>query len=237
MSDSSQRVMFITGASKGIGRYLAEFYCQLGFFVFGCSRSACDLKHDNYFHLEGDVTSEASVKSFMKTIREKKGRLDVVLNNAGVASMNHSLLVPFSTVERLFSTNVFGTFLVSREAARLLQKSSSPRIVNFSTVAVALDLEGEAVYAASKAAVESLTRVMAKELSSWGITVNAVGPTPVKTDLIRSISEEKINELLAKQAIKRLGTFEDVQNLISFFIDPKTNFVTGQIVYLGGVVP
>jgi 3-oxoacyl-[acyl-carrier protein] reductase len=109
------------------------------------------------------------------------------------------------------------------------------RIVNFATVATALDLEGEAIYAASKAAIESLTRVLARELSGFGITVNAVGPTPVATDLIRSVSKEKIDALLARQAIRRLGEMRDIANVIDFFIREESDFVTGQVVYLGGV--
>ncbi|NNL30780.1 MAG: SDR family oxidoreductase, partial [Gemmatimonadetes bacterium] len=109
------------------------------------------------------------------------------------------------------------------------------RIVNFSTVAVPLALEGEAAYAASKAAVESLTRVLAKELGSMGITVNAVGPTPIDTDLVRGVPEEKIQALVARQAIGRLGRYEDVTNVVDFYLRPESSFVTGQVVYLGGV--
>ena len=107
--------------------------------------------------------------------------------------------------------------------------------MNFSTVAVPLALEGEAAYAASKAAVESMTRVLAKELGALGITVNAVGPTPIETDLIQAVPEEKIEGLVARQAIQRLGRHEDVANLVDFFLRPESSFVTGQVVYLGGV--
>jgi 3-oxoacyl-[acyl-carrier protein] reductase len=140
------------------------------------------------------------------------------------------------TVENIFSTNVFGTFIACREAARLMIASRSKgRIINFATVATPLRLEGEAVYAASKAAVESLTRVFARELAEYEITVNAVGPTPVETDLIRSVSKEKIAALLARQAIPRLGEMRDIANVIDFFMREESDFVTGQVVYLGGV--
>ena len=140
-----------------------------------------------------------------------------------------------STVDKLFNTNVVGTFLFSRELAKLMSKKKEGRIINFSTVAVPLNLEGEAVYAASKSAVVSLTKILAKEVGSLGITVNAVGPTPVLTDLIKTVPKNKIQELLNQQAIGRLGKFEDVLNIIEFFIKPESSFVTGQVVYLGGI--
>ncbi len=109
------------------------------------------------------------------------------------------------------------------------------RIVNFTTVAVPLHLAGEAAYAATKAAVEELTRVLARELGEFGVTVNAIGPTPIDTDLIRNIPKDKIDRLLEQQAIHRMGTFADVTNVIDFFLRPESAFITGQTIYLGGV--
>ena len=95
------------------------------------------------------------------------------------------------------------------------------RIVNFSAVAVPMNLEGEAIYASSKAAIESLTKVLAKEFSSWNITVNAIGPTPLKTDLIKSIPKSKIDDLISNQTIKRYGLIDDIINVLNFFPKKK----------------
>jgi 3-oxoacyl-[acyl-carrier protein] reductase len=168
-------------------------------------------------------------------VRKTHKHLDVLINNAGVASMNHSILTPLKTAERLIQTNFLGTFIFCREAAKVMKKKAHSRIVNFGTVATPLRLEGESVYAASKAAVVSLTEILAKEFADYGITVNAVGPTPVDTDLIRSVPEKKIDALLEKQAIRRLGTLEDVENVVEFFVRDESDFVTGQVVFLGGV--
>ena len=116
-----------------------------------------------------------------------------------------------------------------------MQKNKFGRIINFSTVAVPLNLEGEAIYASSKCAVEQFTKIFSKEVSSMGVTVNLIGPTPIQTDLIKAVPKVKIDDLLEQQAIKRLGEFEDVINVIDFYIKKESNFITGQTIYLGGV--
>ncbi len=228
-------VTLITGTRKGIGRVLVEHYVRAGHRVVGCSRSEPEWRLAGYRHFLADVGEEVEVERLFVDLRKDYGRLDHLINNAGIAAMNHALLTPASTVERVFRTNVLGTFLFCREAARLMQRRSYGRIVNFASVATPLKLEGEAVYAASKAAVMSLTEVLARELAPWGITVNAVGPTPIDTDLIRAVPEEKIQALIARQAIRRRGTFADVLNAVDFFIREESGFVTGQTLFLGGV--
>lgn len=227
-------VMVITGTRKGIGKYLAEYYLNRGYYVIGCSRSEVIFEQDNYMHFCLDVSDEIAVKEMFRYVRKTYARLDVVINNAGIASMNHVLLTPIKTVNKILQTNVVGTFLFCREAAKLMQKRSFGRIVNFATVAIPFNLEGEAVYASSKAAVVTLTKILAREFSNMGITVNAVGPAPIKTDLIRSVPQEKMNALLDRQAIRRFGEFRDISNVIDFFIRPESDFVTGQLIYLGG---
>lgn len=232
---SAQPVVLITGTRKGIGRELALHYLGRGWVVVGCSRSSSDLVAENYHHHELDVADEASVRALLAAMKHREGRLDALINNAGIAAMNHALLTPMETVRRVLDTNVSGTFLLCREAARLMRSTGRGRIVNLTTVAVPLRLEGEAIYAASKAAVETLTRIMARELAPMGITCNAVGPTPIETDLIRGVPREKLDALLARQAIARFGRAADVANVIDFFLRPESDFVTGQVLYLGGV--
>lgn len=231
----AETVTLVTGARKGIGRHLVTHYLDAGHRVIGCSRQPSDLEHARYRHFQLDVADEGAVVSMFGAIRREYGGLGVLINNAGIASMNHSLLTPAATVRRVLDTNVTGSFTMAREAAKLMQRARFGRIVNFSTVAVALDLEGEAVYVASKAAVEALTRVLAREFAPFGVTVNAVGPVPVETDLIRAVPRDKIARLVERQALRRLGTMEDVTNVVDFFVAPASGFVTGQVLYLGGV--
>ena len=228
-------VVLITGTRKGIGKYLVDHFLQKGAFVEGCSRGKFDGAHPNYNHHCLDVSDEWAVKAMISSIRARHGRLDVLINNAGVASMNHMMLTPVASVDRIMSTNFTGTFVVCREAAKLMQRNHYGRIVNISTIAVPMRLEGEAIYAASKSAMTTFTQVMAREVSGFGITCNVVGATPIETDLIRGVPKKKIDFIVGQLAVKRLGRFEDVANVIDFFIRPESDYVTGQVVYLGGV--
>ena len=229
------RVIVITGTRKGIGKSLSEYYLNQGDFVVGCSRGNSSIEHKNYRHFCLDVSDEKAVINMVRTTKKEFGKIDVLLNNAGIASMNHIMITPYKSVKNIFHTNFFGTFLFLREVAKVMAKNKFGRIVNFATVATPLRLEGEAIYAASKAAIESLTQIGARELAEFNITVNAIGPTPVPTDLIKNVPKEKMDALLNRQAIKRFGNFDDLINVINFFIDEKSDFVTGQIIYLGGV--
>jgi 3-oxoacyl-[acyl-carrier protein] reductase len=232
---TNDRVLLITGTRKGIGKYLAEHYLGQGNRVIGCSRGPSSVEHDKYRHFQLDVTDEPEVVEMFRSISNTEDRLDVLINNAGIASMNHLLLTPVKTVQNILATNFVGTFLLCREAAKVMKRRQFGRIVNFTSVATPLKLEGEAVYAASKAAVVSFTQITAKELAPFNITVNAIGPTPIQTDLIKSVPPEKIDKIIKAQPIQRLGEMKDVANVVDFFIQPASDFITGQVIYLGGV--
>lgn len=232
---SPPEVMLITGTRKGIGKFLAEYYVQKGFRVEGCSRKPPEWELEGYQHHIADITDESQVKEMFTAIQKRHGRLDIAINNAGVASMNHILLTPEATVTKIMNTNFKGTFLICRESAKLMAKHHYGRIVNFTTIAVPMLLEGEAIYVATKSAVVTFTKVLARELADFGITCNAVGPTPTPTDLIRTVPSEKIDNLVNSLPIKRLGCFEDISNVIDFFIKPESDYITGQVIYLGGV--
>jgi 3-oxoacyl-[acyl-carrier protein] reductase len=231
---TEQEVVLITGTSRGIGRFLVEHFLQRGALVEGCARSPVDWELPGYTHHQVDISNEGQVKAMLSAIQRRHGRLDIAINNAGIAAMNHALLTPGETASRILNINVLGSFLVCREAAKLMRRRNYGRIVNFSTIAVPLRLEGEALYAAAKSAVEMLTRILAREFAPFGITVNAIGPTPIETDLIRSVPREKLQHIIDTLAIRRFGTFADIAHVIDFFVHPASNYITGQVIYLGG---
>lgn len=227
--------MIITGTRKGIGKYLAEYYLQKGLTVIGCSRGEGTIENEKYHHYQLDVADEEAVIKMVRDVKKKFGKIDVLLNNAGAASMNHFLLTPYKTVKEMIETNYYGTYLFSREVGKVMGKNKYGRIVNFVSIASPLKVEGEAAYAASKAAVENLTQVAAREVATKGITINALGATPVWTDMIKYVPKDKVDALLQRQAINRLGEMRDVSHLCDFLIDEKSDFITGQVIYLGGV--
>ena len=226
--------VLITGTSRGLGLVLAQHFAEQGHQVIGCARSAAALTHPCYEHLIGDVTNESDVARVVEHTRTTYGGLDALINNAGWGRLIPVALTPVETVRRILDSNFLSTFLFTRAALRLLRRSTAGRIVNLSTVAVPYRLDGEAVYAAAKSAVETFTRVTAKEVGVWGITCNAVGPSPIRTALIAGVPEQTLEALVGRQSIRAWAEPGDVVNVIDFYLRPESRLVTGQVVYLGG---
>lgn len=222
--------LLVTGASRGLGRYIAEHAAAAGWTVVGLARTPADLAGVDMRVCDiGDADQVAQV---FKTLR--KSGLFAVVNAAGIASMNLVLTTPPETVERIVRTNLIGTINVCREAGRLLARGRCGRILNFSTIAVPLALKGEAVYVASKAGVEGFSRAFAREMADHNVTVNVIAPGPIDTDLIAKIPPEKIERIVDRQIIPRRGTPDDVWHVVQMLLDPNANFVTGQVINLGG---
>lgn len=230
----SERRILITGATRGIGKSLAEHYLARGATVIGCGRGKASIDHERYLHFALDVSDEDAVNDLFAGLRDRFGSVDAIINNAGVASMNLVALTPARVARQIMETNFLGTFLFTHAGIRLLRRSPAPRIVNVTTVAVPLGLEGEAVYAASKSAVETFTRITAREVGAYGITCNAIGPSPIQTALTRNVPAEKLERLVQRQAVPRWAEPGDVANVVDFFLSPCSGMVTGQVVYLGG---
>jgi 3-oxoacyl-[acyl-carrier protein] reductase len=230
----ASRHVLITGATRGIGLALVRHCLDAGDQVMGCGRTESSICHERYTHRCMDVTSPEAVDQLFDEVRNKFGTLDVLINNAGIASMNAVALTPFDTARRIVETNFLGPFALTRGAIRMMRGSPAPRIVNLTSVAVPLRIKGEAVYAASKSALETFTRIAAHELGPFGITCNAVGPSPIETSLIEGVPKEKMRALIKSQAVPRWAVPQDVVNVVEFFLRPESGMVTGQVIYLGG---
>jgi 3-oxoacyl-[acyl-carrier protein] reductase len=233
--NSNNMVILITGTRKGIGYYLARYYCKKGFQVIGCSREPAEINSKNYQHFCVDIANETQVKKMFSSIRKTYGMLDILINNAAVNPLiSLSLMIPLDVVLKALNINFIGTFLASRESVKLMKKKSFGRIINFGSMAVKHEVKGEAIYTASKAAVSAYSRVFAKEIYSLGITCNVVAPSAVKTDLMAAVDDVALKDVLSRNAINDFGKMEDISNTIDWLIKPESDAITGQVIYLGG---
>jgi 3-oxoacyl-[acyl-carrier protein] reductase len=229
-------VVLISGTSRGLGRYLAEHYCRSGARVIGCSRGDVELSYENYSHVRADVSKEADVRNLFSGIRRAHGRLDLLVNNAAVnPSLSLYLAVPATSVVKSFETNLLGAMLMCQAATRLMMPAGFGRLVNIGSMAQKLEVEGEAVYTAMKSALASFTRVLAKEVYRYGITCNVVAPAALPDGLSASVPAAALDTVLKRNAIPHVGAFDDVANVLDFLASRRSQAVTGQVIYLGGV--
>lgn len=231
-----KKVILVTGSRKGIGLELVKYYSEHGYNVIGCSREIGNFKHKYYSHYQTDITDEKTVLSMFRDIRQKYNRLDILINNAGVnQALSPVLILPFRSAENTIRINFLGSFLMAREAIKIMMKNSFGRIINFGSMAVKHEEKGEAIYTASKAAIIHFTRILAKEVYQYGITCNVVSPSAIDTDLIKNINREALNKVLNRNAIPELGTTGELINTINWLIDQSCSNITGQNIYMGGV--
>jgi 3-oxoacyl-[acyl-carrier protein] reductase len=219
----------ITGTSQGLGRALAERLLADGWIVHGFARGEQTLVHAGFHGHAVDVTDESAVRAAVATVAAS-GRIDLLVNNAGAASMNALLLTPGSVAETLMRVNYLGAFHCLQAVGKVMVRQRSGRVVNVTTVAVPLSLEGEAAYVASKAAVEALTKVAAKELASQGVVVSAVGFGPIDTALTRAVPRDRLESLNARLGLAAAPTPAQAAD---FLLAHARSAEAGRIDYLG----
>lgn len=230
-------IMVITGTSKGIGRGLAEYFSNHGYLVVGCSRGPATFQRDAYCHDELDIGDSAQVRAWIRSIKRKFGRIDVLVCNAGVAPANLLLTMTSDEVlDNVFHANIKGTFQVCREVSKVMMLQRGGSIITVSSMAVGLHEEGTAAYSASKSAIVEITKILAKELAPMGITCNVLAPSMVMTDLVESLGESIISRALEKLTIKRVLSIGEVANVVEFFSAPESRCITGQVIHMGLVV-
>lgn len=230
-------VIVITGASRGLGRGLAEHFVNRGYRVAGCSRGASTLDHSAYSHSQLDVTDERAVQKWVRTVRREIGAIDVLVCNAGAAKAARLLtMTDGSMLDEVIRSNVYGTYFVCREVARSMMTARAGRIVTISSMAVGIHQEGTSAYGAAKAAIVEMTKVLARELAPHGITANVVAPSMYASEAFDMLGESVQERAKGKLTLPRLLTVHEIANVVEFFAAPESRAVTGQVIHLGLVV-
>ena len=225
-------MIIVTGASRGLGQAITERLIERGEEVIGLARNTGGL---NINAIECDVSDYASVKNASKEVKRMKKPVKAFINAAGVASMNMAVTTDESTVQKLIQTNLVGTIYCCQLFAPIMLRQKQGSFINFSTIAVALALKGESVYAASKAGVESFSRTFAREMADFNVRVNCIAPGPIRTDLLRGITDAQIGKITSQQVIQKQFQKSDVCDLVELLLDEKATSISGQVLNVGGV--
>ncbi|TWW08967.1 oxidoreductase [Planctomyces bekefii] len=229
------QVIALTGTSRGIGKMLAQDLVERGAIVLGFSRSEGTINHPQYQHFAVDISEEKPVETIFRSIKKQCGKIDILINNAGVAKSQFTLLTPLAHAEEVMRINFLGAFLMAREAGKIMMSRKFGRIINISSMTVPLAPEGGAIYSASKSALTQLTHTMAKELASYNITCNLLGISAIETEMYQTLSRDKLDAMINSLPLKKPATIADITNVIDFFARRESSNITSQIVYLGGV--
>ncbi|MGR9077890.1 SDR family oxidoreductase [Rhizobium leguminosarum] len=244
-SKENGKVALVTGASRGIGAAVARRLAKDGFTVVinysGNAAPAEELVQEieqaggKALTAKADVSDAEAVRRMFDAAEAAFGGVDVLINNAGIMMVSSLAEADDANFDRQIGVNLKGTFNTLREAAKRLRDGG--RVVNFSTSVVGLKLETYGVYAATKAAVETLTAIMAKEMRGRNITVNAIAPGPVATDLfLNGKSDELIARMAKMNPLERLGTPEDIAAAVAFLAGPDGGWINGQTLRANGGV-
>jgi 3-oxoacyl-[acyl-carrier protein] reductase len=224
-------MIIVTGASKGLGRAICQRLIENGRDVLGLAR---DVDGIPFPAMSCDVSSYDSVRVVSRKLKKDGANVEGLVNAAGVASMNLAVTTPPSVVQKIVNTNLLGTIYCCQLFAPLMLRNKKGSIINFSTIAVALGLKGESIYAASKAGIEGFTRSFAREMADFNVRVNCIAPGPIDTALLKGVTKEQIKNIVARQIIPVQFKPESVADLIELLIDNRSDSLSGQVFHVGG---
>ncbi|HZW14242.1 MAG TPA: SDR family oxidoreductase [Noviherbaspirillum sp.] len=224
-------MIVVTGASKGLGRAICERLIDKSIDVFGLARNVEEVP---FASMSCDVSSYDSIKAVVQKLKSDGAKVTGLVNAAGIASMNLAVTTPPSVAQKIINTNLLGTIYCCQLFAPLMLRNKKGSIINFSTIAVALGLKGESIYAASKAGVEGFTRSFAREMADFNVKVNCIAPGPIDTSLLKGITSEQINRIVSQQIIPKQFKPKTVADLVELLIDDRSDSLSGQVLHVGG---
>lgn len=224
-------MIVVTGASKGLGRAICDRLIEKNINVFGLARNVDGVP---FASMSCDVSSYESVKAVAQKLKKDGVKVTGLVNAAGIASMNLAVTTPQSVAQRIINTNLLGTIYCCQLISPLMLRNKQGSIINFSTIAVALGLKGESIYAASKAGVEGFTRSFAREMADFNVKVNCIAPGPIDTSLLKGITAEQINKIVSQQIIPKQFKPDVVADLVELLIDSRSDSLSGQVLHVGG---
>jgi 3-oxoacyl-[acyl-carrier protein] reductase len=237
------RVALITGGSRGLGAGLVDAFLEAGYCVSTCARSDTDAVRewtegsetkDRFHFATADLSDPAEAERCVKEAASRWGRLDVLVNNAGVAPDGVLPLFGNEAVDQVIDLNLKGTVYVTRAASRAMLARRAGAIVNVSSIVGLSGYRGLSVYGATKAALDGFTRALARELGSRGITVNGVAPGYLTTEMTHGLDEQQLGQITRRTPLGRLGDPNDVARAVLFLVDPANTYITGQVLVVDG---
>jgi len=244
MAEVAKKTVVVTGGSRGIGRAICLAFAGHGTHIYFNYASAGDAAAETEKMIAAaggtgtgvqvNVAAEEEVSAFAKRILSETGRIDVLVNNAGITRDGLIVRMKEKDWDDVLNTNLKGAFNCIKVVSKAMLKQRSGRIINVSSVVGVSGNPGQANYVASKAGVIGLAKAVAKELGSRGITVNAVAPGFIETDMTADLPDSAKDAMLAQIPLKRAGTCEDIANVVKFLASDEAAYITGQVIHVSG---
>ena len=235
MSNYSEKIVLVTGSSRGVGRQIAQHFLDGGATVIGFARGESSITHERHHHVKVNLADVQAIQAAFSTVRKLVPRIDIVINNTAVLTSQYAMIMPPGAAQAMVNVNLLAPFMVSREAAKLMRKNQWGRIINIGSMAASLEPIGDSIYAACKAGLSTLANVMAKEFGPMNVTCNTLGITAIDSDMLSQLPRDKIEAIIATLPVPRFATIDDILNVIDFFAAERSSYITAQTVFLGGV--